>query len=116
MSLLNKAQILAADDRKFIDVEVPEWGGAVRVSAMSGLQRDAYEMLLLDRQKNGAGGSIRAALAASTIVDESGAPVFTIEDVEALEKKSGAALGRIFDAAIKLSKLEPAAVEEAVKN
>lgn len=116
MTLLTKSQILAADDRKFVDVDVPEWGGTVRVSAMSGIQRDSYEMMLVDQQKNGVKGSIRAALAASTIVDEAGSPLFTIDEVAQLEKKSGVALGRVFDAAIKLSKLDPDAVGQAEKN
>ena len=35
MALLTRDEILAADDIKTEDVEVPEWGGDVRVSVMS---------------------------------------------------------------------------------
>ena len=43
MTLLTKSAILAANDLKTQDVDVPEWGGAVRVRAFSGRERDAFE-------------------------------------------------------------------------
>lgn len=114
--LLDKASILAADDRPSVELDVPEWGGRVRISAMSALQRDRYEMLLVDSKSNGTNVSIRAALCASCIVDEQGQSLFAADDVAALEQKSGAALGRVFDAAMKLNKIGEKAVEEEVKN
>ena len=38
MALLSKAQILAAP-LPHVDVDVPEWGGSVRIQAFSGLVR-----------------------------------------------------------------------------
>jgi len=43
MSLLSKTAILAANDLKSEDIEVPEWGGAVRVRSFTGRERDAFE-------------------------------------------------------------------------
>ena len=43
MTLLSKTAILAAQDLQTEDVEVPEWGGAVRVRSFTGRERDAFE-------------------------------------------------------------------------
>ena len=44
MSLLSKEAILAAQDLPSEDVEVPEWGGTVRVRGLDGKGRDEYFM------------------------------------------------------------------------
>ena len=46
--LLNKEQILNADDLTFEDVEVPEWGGTVRIRCLESTERDEFEQSLLD--------------------------------------------------------------------
>ena len=43
MTLLSKTAILTANDLQTEDVEVPEWGGAVRVRSFTGRERDAFE-------------------------------------------------------------------------
>lgn len=43
MTLLSKSAILCANDLQTEDVEVPEWGGAVRVRSFTGRERDAFE-------------------------------------------------------------------------
>ena len=43
MTLLSKTAILAAQDLQTEDVEVPEWGGAVRVRSFTGRERDVFE-------------------------------------------------------------------------
>ena len=43
MTLLSKTAILAANDLKSEDIEVSEWGGAVRVRSFIGRERDAFE-------------------------------------------------------------------------
>ena len=42
MTYLSRDAILQREDIKTEDVEVPEWGGTVRVRGMSGVQRDAF--------------------------------------------------------------------------
>lgn len=119
MTLLTKSSILAADDLKTEDVDVPEWGGTVRVSAFSGRERDAFEESLVrgdgkDRKVDLT--NMRARLVALTVVDESGQKVFTHDDVDLLGAKSGAALDRVFSVAQKLNGLSGADVEELTKN
>lgn len=113
--MLTRDQILAADDLKFEVVEVPEWGGSVRVAAMSGAQRDRFEMSIVVNGKPDATNA-RAKLVAASVVDESGVPVFTLEDIEALGRKSSAALNRIVDVARRLSGIGQDELEAAKGN
>ena len=119
-SLLTKAAILAADDLTTIDVDVPEWGGAVRIKSMTGAERDGFEDSLFVDVSDGKGGTkrvqnlkhLRAKLVAASLVDEDGTPVFTMDEVASLAKKSAAALNRCFEAAQKLNGMgQPAEVE-----
>ena len=122
--LLTREQILQADDLKTEDVQVPEWGGAVRVRALSGDQRDAYEAAILIDRDDGKGGTtvdvrrerLRATLASMSIVDEAGQPMFTEQDIAALGKKSARALARVVEAAQRLSGLTKKDMEELEKN
>ena len=41
MTLLSKSAILCANDLQTEDVDVPEWGGTVRVRSFTGRERDA---------------------------------------------------------------------------
>lgn len=113
--MLTREQILAADDRHYEVVEVPEWGGSVRVATMTGAQRDAFEASLLS------GGApdltnARAKLVAYCCVDDSGNPLFTAADVEALGRKSAAALNRVAEVARRLNLLGEEGVEAAKGN
>lgn len=105
--LLTKEQIVAAPDIGFEDVAVPEWGGTVRVRGMTGTQRDAYEQSLFAGRSDegGAIANVRARLAAYSLVDEAGELLFTEAEVEALGKKSAAALDRVVEASRRVSAL-----------
>lgn len=102
MGLLSKDQILAAEDLPSRDVEVPEWGGTVRVRTMTGGERDAFETDLWDRSGDEPVYNrehFRAKLLSRCIVDEKGARLFSDKDIEKLSGKSAKALNRLFDAA-----------------
>src|SRR5690349_7103464 len=116
MSLLSRDAILQAEDHKTEDVDVPEWGGTVRVRSLSGAERDAYEAHIV---QVGADGSkkvnvknLRGKLVSLTCIDEDGGRLFSDEDAEALGAKSAAALERVFDVARHLSGLTEDDVEE----
>lgn len=113
---LTRADILGADDRPTKDVEVPEWGGTVKVRALSGAERDAWEASIVQL---GPGGSqrvdlenMRARLVALSCVDEEGNRIFTEEDAVLLGQKSAAALERVWVEAQSLSGLTDADIEE----
>lgn len=110
MAILTRDQALAADDLRKEEVQVPEWGGSVFVRNMIGTERDDYEAFFVNNKqpfKN-----IRARIAAATVCDEHGVLLFSVADVEALGKKSGAALDRIFDVAKRLSCLNKEDIDE----
>ncbi len=119
MALLTRDAILAAPDITTEDVAVPEWGGTVRVRGLNARQRDAFESSLMvnngKRQTVSLTGA-RARLAALSIVDDDGNPVFTEADVSALGEKSGAAMDRVFAVASRLSGIGDADMDALTKN
>ena len=119
MTLLSKTAILAAQDLQTEDVEVPEWGGAVRVRSFTGRERDAFEASMVrgeGRDRKVDLTNMRARLVGLTVIDETGQRLFTDEEVDLLGAKSGAALDRVFAVAQKLNGLSGTDVEELAKN
>lgn len=117
--LLTRQEILSIRDIRTETVFVPEWGGAVKIRAMTGKERDAWETALFqidgkDVKMNKE--NLRAKLVALTVVDEAGQRLFTEADVEALGSKSASALDRIYQASQKLSGLTPDDIKEMEKN
>lgn len=117
--VLTRDQILGANDLKTEEVEVPEWGGTVVVSMMSGAARDAYEASLWEvrgEQMIPRRDNQRAKLVAASVVDENGDLMFTAKDVVALGRKSTAALDRVADAARRLNRVSAEDIEELAGN
>jgi len=116
--ILTKDQILAAEDVKVEEVEVPEWGGVVLVRGMTGIERDEFESKLVVGEGPNAKvdtRNVRAKLVAFCVVDEEGNRIFSDADVELLGKKSAAALQRVFDVAQRLSGMKEDSVKQAIK-
>ncbi len=106
--LLTKDQILAAPDLPTRDIEVPEWGGTVRVKSLKGKEREQYEQsILVGPAKNRTVNMIgmRAKLVAAAVIDENGKKIFNEDEVMALAEKSAKALERVFSVAGDLSGL-----------
>lgn len=120
MTYLSKDDIWKVEDRETRDVPVPEWGGVVRVRALSGTERDRYDASRMERLKDGTYvpslANSRAKLVALSIVDEDGNLLFTEYDVNRLGLKSAAALTRVADVASELSGLGLPAAEELGKD
>ncbi len=116
MSLLTKKDILAHVDLKFEIIDVPEWGGQVKVITMSGFARDRFEAGITGKNGGSNFVNIRAKLAAATIADEEGNLIFDEEDIVKLGKKSCAALDRVFAASQKLNRMSQEDVEALAKN
>jgi len=115
MSLLSKSAILGASDLKHEDVNVPAWGGTVRVRAMNGLERDEFRAAITSEGPVPI-GQFSAALLVACIVDADGNRLFTADDMAALQKKSAKSLDGPANVAMRLNGLGGDAVEEAVKN
>lgn len=119
MTLLTRDDILSVDDKVWEDIEVPEWGGSVRVRGMSGTQRDDYEASIIQQNGNDRKVNLsnaRAKLVARCLIDESGALLFSSDDVRALGRKSARALERVFDKARELSGMSEQDVENLAEN
>ena len=119
MGLLTKQQIVNADDARTEDIEVPEWGGTVRVRSLSAKQRDAFEASLVTgegKKRKTDLVNVRAKLVAACLVDEQGARLFSDDEAFALGLKSGATMDRVFTVCQRLAGLSPQDVEELEKN
>jgi hypothetical protein len=113
---LNKDSILAAADLPTEKVPVPEWGGDVYVRTMSGTERDHFEQTIADGKKATTLTHVRARLAVKTLCDQSGNRLFGDEDADALGKKSGKVLDRLFDAAQRLNGIGDKEAENLLGN
>ena len=116
--MLNKDQILKADDLKTSIEDVPEWGGKVKIKQMTGSERDAFEQATY--RKNGKDYEVnmkdmRARLCASCIIDDKGVRIFDDADIVELSKKSAIVLDRLFTACQELNSLSQKDVEELGK-
>jgi hypothetical protein len=121
MALLSRDQIDAADDRKWEDVPVDEWGGEVRIVGMSGTARNAYQADMVVIGGDGKPKSVNLAdqlakLLAKCIVGEDFKRLYTDAEVKKLGAKNGAVLERLAAVAKRLSGIGETAVEDAAKN
>lgn len=120
MSLLSREQILQVDDAQVQEVQVPEWGGSVRIKALNGTERDAFEASVATAMA-GKGVklnllNVRAKLVSLAAVDEQGQRLFRDQDVTALGRKNAAALDRVFAVAQRLAGLSEKDVEAITVN
>lgn len=113
---LTREQILSAKDRESELVEVPEWGGSVYVTVMSGHARDAWEAALVDAKGQPVLEDMSAKLVAACLTDQKGKALFTTADVAALAEKSSAALHRVVSVARRLNRLGTVGLEDAKGN
>jgi hypothetical protein len=113
MTLLSRDSILRAQDVSTKDVEVPEWGGSIRVRTMTVAERNEFA-------RKAASGTdsvnVSAWLVSLVAVDEKGAALFKPEDVKALEERNFKAIDRIVDAILQVNGIGQKQVEAAEKN
>lgn len=119
--LLTKEEILAAPDLKTKTVEVPEWGGTVKVSQVTAADRCELQGMLLDdtgKPKSAAeiNRMMTIGLCAMACVDENGNKLFTQADIEAFGKKSSNAIDKIFAAADELNGISASMGDKLAKN
>lgn len=118
MALLSKDAILGADDRRWEDVEVPEWGGTVRLMGLSGSERNDYQASLVVVGSQGQVQRLNmkdqtARLLAKCLVNDAFDRLFTDAEVKQLGAKNGAVLDRLHKIAQRLSGLRKEDVEDA---
>jgi len=115
--LLDKSAIFNADDSKTEDIEIPEWGGTVRVKAMTYAQRTKY-LNSITKDENGEvnDNNIMAKLVIASVIDENGNYMFSNGDMNQLTKKNSSIIDRIGLVATNLAGLKQEKEEDAVKN
>jgi hypothetical protein len=120
MGLLTRDEILGRPDTQEEQIDVPEWGGEVRVRGLTGKERDAFEASLVStngRPDDMNMENIRAKLVILSVVSSDGSHVFRWPaDVELVGDRCAAALDRIFAVAQRLSGIRRRELEEMVKN
>ena len=107
--LLTKAEILAAGARRTKDIEIPEWGGNVRVMELSVRGMDLIQRSM-STDENIDRSALLVEMAIQAVVNEDGAPRFTDEDKPDLLELGLVPLTTIWDAVMTgFEDLEPAA-------
>lgn len=108
MALLSRTEILAKRFRQYRDLDVPEWGGTVRLQTMSAAERDDFESAtMLEETAVGADGAavttrrlntrnIRARLVAKCLVDDAGHRCFGDDEVDQLGNEDSGVVARLF--------------------
>jgi hypothetical protein len=103
-------------------IEIPAWGGPVRIREMTGREREEWEDKKRGVQDDQEGpqppasGLVRAWTARYSVCDETGKLLFTDDDVPALAEGAAAALDLVFEAALRINKLRKIDAEELSKN
>ena len=111
--MLTRDQILkTGGSLKRETVDVPEWGGKVIVTELTGRERDSWEDSVLDEDEKMSRDNIRAKLIVRAVIDEDGNRIFKDDDADAVGDLSGAAISSLFSVASKLSGLLPGDIEE----
>lgn len=118
---LSAEQILGAGDLAIEDVEVPEWGGTVRVRELSGTERDKFESQFVGKDAGSVRAEglegFRARLAAASMIDAEGRKLFrSVAEVKRLGEKSARALQRVCDVATRLSRMNQEDITELTGN
>lgn len=108
-----REQIFSADDIAKELVEVPEWGVSVEIRAMTAAERAKLGENAMVGDKTNVGLMYALTVIASVYDPETGLPVFTDNDREAILSKSGAIIERLATKALGYSGLTEKAVDEA---
>lgn len=120
VAVLTREQIDSVRDAVREYVDVPEWGSDAQVimQAMGADERDAWEASMIDsRNKNQMNyRQARAKLVARCLVDEEGKRLYSDTDVDAIGKRNGAVINRLFEVAKRINALEKKDVDSLVKN
>jgi len=117
---LTAAQILAADPPSVESIDVPEWGGAVTLRALSGFDRLLMAEKLVSRPESNADNLRNMAVLLSwAIADEQGNPLFEpggADAVNALARKNADVLVRLGTHALRMNGLSTDSLDEAEGN
>jgi len=107
-ALLTRNAILSVVDQQTEDVEVPEWGGVVRLRTLTAAEAIKFSEGVKKGDDNAA---IRILMMSA--VNEDGTPMLLEEDIPELRKKSLKTIFRLQKAALRLNGLGKDEVSDA---
>lgn len=103
-TFLSAADILATDDISIEDVWVPEWKTNIRLRALNAAEVVAFVRSLRDDPKTDDEKVSQAAkMVLLSAVTEENEPLFTADQLQALQKKSFSAILRLQKVAMRLN-------------
>ena len=111
--LLGRNQILGASDLKTAHVDVPEWGGRVRVRAMNAGERSELGAVW---SKDGMPNEFFPKIVARCVIDENGKRVFRDQDIPVIGERSWDPIERIVTQVLEMSALTAEAAKELGKD
>ena len=111
MTLLKFDEVVAKQDLPTKDIEVPEWGGTVRIRHWTVAERDEFSRRVKSEDKESVGAWIVSVLA----VDENGKQWCPEGKAIELSKKNPKAIDLLVSAIVDLNKVTDTEVENAVK-
>lgn len=121
--LSNVNQLEKIQDLDYKDIEVAEWDATVRLAVMTGIDRDSWEMSMMqsDNSERGYGINLqalsRANMVARCIVDEAFNRIFKTEkDIEILSQKSATVLDRLYTICQDINGITDDDIDELEKN
>ncbi len=118
MAVLAKSVLLGATKPPQEIVRIPELGGDVIVRGMTGAERDAFEVSLVEgrgRKREVNLKNLRAKLIAFCCIDENGNRIFSDADADALGNIRADVVNRIYTVAQKLSGISEEDADELGK-
>ena len=113
-TMLDRNSILEAKDDETADVEVPQWGGTVRVRGLSASERDKFESRFVGQKPDLA--NIRAELVVMCSIGEDGKRIFQDKVAQALGQKNAKAVNLLSERIQALSGLTEADLQELEGN
>jgi hypothetical protein len=116
--MLSRDDILAVEDLSRQKVKVPEWGGEVYVRELTALEGAKYDAWMYGNKddKVALASGFNSVIVMLSACDESGARLFTDDDLESIQGKNPSAINRIAEAALRLNKMREEDFEAEVKN
>lgn len=122
MAILGRKQVDAAPDLQTKDVDVPEWGGTVRLRELSAKDRSLIEATTIGAKGQAvevrieAFKTLRERTVVACLIDEDGNRLYKDNEAGFLGQKSGQVVERLFQVVQELSGMTLAAVKDAEGN
>lgn len=122
MALIGRQQIDEAVDLKTEDVEVPEWGGTVRLRELSSKERSLIEATTIGAKgqtlelRIEAFKTLREKTVCAALIDQDGKRLYQDKEAAQLGLKSGQVIERLFQKVQELSGMTAAAAKDAEGN